>query len=119
MKLDKFYEAVGGNHAEVQSRLINDRLILKFLLKFPEDPSYGVLCVSMDHGDFDEAFRAVHTLKGVCLNLGLSKLADSAIAMTELLRTESGCANQAELGRLMNQIKQDYVDVIDAIHGLR
>ena len=55
MTLKRFYEAVGGNYTEVLSRLMSDRLIRKFLLKFPDDPSYAVLCVSIEHEDYEEA----------------------------------------------------------------
>lgn len=118
MNLQTFYEKVGGNYTEVLSRLISDRLITKFLLKFPDDPSYAVLSVSIDHEDYEEAFRAAHTLKGVCLNLGLSNLAQNATALTELLRSANGQVDQEQLITLMNQIKKEYVIVVDAIPGL-
>jgi len=119
LSLEEFYKAVGGSHAEVQSRLVNDRLIVKFLMKFPDDPSYAVLCVSIEHEDYEEAFRAAHTLKGVCLNLGLSNLAHCAIALTELLRSANGHVDQMQLIALMGQIKKEYVVVVEAIHGLK
>lgn len=117
--LKRFYEAVGGNYTEVASRLISDRLIRKFLLKFPDDSSYAVLCVSIEHEDYEEAFRAAHTLKGVCLNLGLSNLARSAIALTEQLRSVGSPIDPIKLNNLMSEIKKEYVSVIKAIHGLK
>lgn len=119
MTLTRFYEAVGGNYTEVLSRLMSEHLIRKFLLKFPDDSSYAVLCVSVDHEDYEEAFRAAHTLKGVCLNLGLSNLARSAIALTELLRSVNSPVDPMELNTLMSKIKKEYVSVIKAIHGLK
>lgn len=118
MNLQVFYEKVGGSYSEVLNRLINDRLITKFLLKFPSDPSYAVLSVSIDHEDYEEAFRAAHTLKGVCLNLGLSNLAQTATDLAELLRSVDDQIDQEELIKLMNQIKKEYVIVVDAMHEL-
>lgn len=41
---------------------------------------------SVDAADAKTAFRAVHTLKGVALNLGLTALAGVCSEMTEALR---------------------------------
>ena len=44
------------------------------------------LTAAMAAGDAAAAFRAVHTLKGIALNLSLSDLADACAALTERLR---------------------------------
>ena len=60
------------------------------------------------------AFRAAHTLKGICLNLGLSRLYGSASAVTEALR-----AQDAALARsLMPDLRNDYGEVLEALRQL-
>lgn len=71
MKLDEFFRCVGG-YGEAKARFQNDERIVRFLNMFP--------------GDTTAAFRAVHTLKGVALNLGLGSLAHASSQMTEALR---------------------------------
>lgn len=75
MKLDEFFRCVGGGYGEAKARFQNDERIVRFLNMFP--------------GDATTAFRAVHTLKGVALNLGLGSLAHASSQMTEALRARA------------------------------
>ena len=59
------------------------------LLKFLDDPSFQNLKDALDSKDVETAFRAAHTLKGVCLNLGFDNLYPSSKDLTELLRAGS------------------------------
>ena len=78
MKLDEFFRCVGGGYGEAKARFQNDERIVRFLNMFPGDNSIQNLTTT--------AFRAVHTLKGVALNLGLGSLAHASSQMTEALR---------------------------------
>ena len=64
----------------------------KFVLKFLGDASYDTLLQSMEAGDYESAFRAAHTIKGVGQNLGFTHLYQSAGALSEALR--GGCRPQ-------------------------
>lgn len=64
----------------------NEALFMKFLTKFKSDSSYTNLKTSLDNGDFEAAFKAAHTLKGVSANLGLTPITQPVSALTELLR---------------------------------
>jgi histidine phosphotransfer protein HptB len=85
--LEQFYDAVGANADEVIGRLGGDpALVMRFLARFQDDDSFSTLCTALDGGDAETAFRAAHTIKGVCANLGLQTLFSKASEMTELLR---------------------------------
>ena len=86
MKLDEFFRCVGGDYGEAKARFQNDERIVRFLNMFPGDDSMQNLRNAMNAGDTTTAFRAVHTLKGVALNLGLGSLAHASSQMTEALR---------------------------------
>ena len=58
---------------------IRDRL-------FPKDDSFHNLEAALKEQNVKEAFRAAHTLKGVCQNLGFSNLYAPAVTLTETLR---------------------------------
>ena len=47
-------------------RMVKEERVVKFVRMFERDPSYQGLVDAMDAGDYDEAFRMAHTLKGVC-----------------------------------------------------
>ena len=115
MTLQECYGAMGANYDEVLGRLRSERLIQKFVLKFLEDPSYQLLCQSMADGDLDTAFRASHTIKGVCQNLGFTRLGQSSHELTEALRA----GDAASAAGLLDQVKADYAQTMDAIRAFQ
>lgn len=102
MNLEKLYKEIHGDYAEVKARLMNDRLVEKFVLKFPTDPSMQQLRDAIASGDHDVAFRAVHTLKGVAANLSFTELWRAASALTEQLRHSDGTVDETLLENLEN-----------------
>ena len=74
MTIRECYGELGLDFDAVLSRLVNEKLVQKFAL---------------DSKDVETAFRAAHTLKGVCLNLGFDNLYPSSKDLTELLRAGS------------------------------
>lgn len=62
-------------------------LVEHFLMKFREDRSFSELLSALERGETETAFRAAHTLKGICANLGLGRLFEQASVVTELLRS--------------------------------
>lgn len=83
------------NGADVEGTLHrfmgNETLFLKFLRKFKDDTNYAGLVESLDQGNYEEAFKYAHTLKGVSANLGLDPVCKPASALTELLRGKAAC----------------------------
>ena len=80
MTLRECYEAMGADYDGVMGRLRSERMVQKFALKFLADPSYELLTSSMAAENYEEAFRAAHTIKGVCQNLGFTALAKEVAA---------------------------------------
>lgn len=113
MTVKECYDAFGGNYAEVVSRLRTDERVVKFLLRVVDDGSYKLLCESIASGNSDEAFRAAHTLKGVCMNLAITQLACSSSDLTEALR--GGRAIDDSLQPLLDKVKEDYELTISSI----
>ena len=116
MTVQECYEAFGGNYQEVISRLRTDERVAKFLQKVVADGSYQLLCDSIASGNVDEAFRAAHTLKGVCMNLSITKFAQSSSALTETLR-ENRVIDDS-LQPLLQQVKEDYELTVSCIKQL-
>ena len=111
MTLNECYAAMGGDYDEVMGRLRSERLVQKFVLKFLSDGSYNLLCSALEKGETEEAFRASHTIKGVCSNLAFNRLLASSSALTEVLRGGGG----PEVQGLFDQVKQDYETTVQAI----
>lgn len=115
MTLQECYAAMGGNYTEVCVRLHSDRLVKKFVLKFLDDKSYEFLSSSMAEKNYEEAFRAAHTIKGVCQNLGFTRLLDSSSQLSDALR--NGWTPEADT--LMGQVEADYCMTVGAIQEFR
>lgn len=116
MTIQECYQMLGGNFADVEKRLPSVSLVAKFITKFLDDSSFSQLCRTMQAGQCGEAFRAAHTLKGVCANLGFDRLGASAGQLTELLRPESDSIPEgADL--MLNEVKQDYELTVNAIRA--
>lgn len=111
MNLADCYTRLGGNFDEVVARLRRETTVQKFIFKFLEDGSFPLLKTSMEHADMEEAFRAAHTLKGVCQNLSFTKLYESSAQMTEALRNKDA----AEAARLFPIVAADYSQTAGAI----
>ncbi|MCI8478281.1 MAG: Hpt domain-containing protein [Oscillospiraceae bacterium] len=115
MTLKECYEAMGGDYAGVSSRLPSEKMIQKFVLKFLGDGSYDLLCRSLEAQNYEEAFRASHTIKGVCQNLNFVKLMDSSSKLTEALR--NGWSDEA--AALVDQVHADYKSTVSAIQAFQ
>ena len=116
MTIQECYQSLSGNFAEVQQRLPSDRLIKRFITKFLDDGSYAELSQAMSSGQREPAFRAAHTLKGVCANLSFTRLLTSVSALTDLLRQESDTISESAAAALAD-VTRDYGRTVSAIRA--
>lgn len=116
MDLRTCYEQLGGSYNDVLSRIPSERLVDKFLRKFLTDESFAGLCSAMAAGSRSEAFLMAHTLKGVCANLGFTRLFRSTAALTELLRPEAD-AVPAGADALLDAVREDYALTVGVIRA--
>lgn len=97
------YDRIGGDYDDVMRRFRDDARVRRFAVMFLSDESIEDLERAMDAGSCEEAFRAAHTLKGVCLNLGFKKLYESVDAITEALRA----GNMDSAAEILPQLIKD------------
>lgn len=111
MTIQECYAALEGDYKEVLGRLYSEALVRKFVGKFLSDPSFQLLEDTMQAGNYEEAFRAAHTLKGVSQNLSFTKLHESSHTLTEALRTK----DYDSALQLLAQVEADYAQTVGAI----
>ena len=109
------YEEMGSNFDEVLSRLGSEQMVQRFALKFLNDKSYETLQEALREKDVESAFRAAHTLKGVCVNLGFDKLFEVSSALTEKLRAKELDGTD----EMFEKVKEQYEITIGAIQKLQ
>ncbi|MGN1189849.1 MAG: Hpt domain-containing protein [Candidatus Ornithospirochaeta sp.] len=114
MLLKDCYTQMGGNYDEAIKRLMNEKLMERFLQKFLADPSFNELKEAMTLKDGERAFRGAHTLKGVSANLALTQLCYSSSLLTETLRNSNGAIPESAC-LLLNTVERDYNLVINTI----
>ena len=116
MTIQECYQQLGGDYAQAATRLPSVSLVTRFISKFLDDGSYAELRQAMAEGRRADAFRAAHTLKGVCANLGFDRLLASTATLTALLRPESDTI-PAGADALLAQVEQDYAVTTGAIRA--
>lgn len=116
MTLRCFFEKNGSDYDAVIGRLISEKMVLKYIKKFPDDPHFTQLGKAIREQDPETAYRAVHTLKGLCLSLGFAKLSEPVMALTEELR--SGVMDHAEsYYAQISALHAQLLQWIDALEG--
>lgn len=108
MTVGEFYSRVGADYGDILRRLGKDERILRFLGMLRRDDSFSSLCAALEAEDYDAAFRAAHTLKGIALNLGLTPLAEADAALTEALR---GRQSNEAIPPLFEKVRQVYLQI--------
>ena len=103
MNVRECYELIKGDYEEIKRRLLTDARIRRFALLFLKDASMDDLRAAMDEKDCGKAFQAAHTLKGVCLNLGLNGLYGPVNRITEMLRAGDYESASGELEAVEDQ----------------
>ena len=115
MTIQECYKKMDADYEDVFHRLPRESMIRKFALMFLNDDSYPKLEQSLKEGNAQEAFRAAHTLKGVCQNLGFTNLYPPVYDLTEVLR-----AGTLEGSReLFARVTEQYKITTDAIRAVQ
>ena len=114
MTLESFYNTIGGDYKKTVERLYNENLLRKFVLKYRNDGTFAQLKEAHDSGNWEDAFRAAHTLKGLALNLGFNRLNESASALTEHLRGGKPLTDES----LYKAVERDHTLIVNSIDEL-
>ena len=109
MTIQECYEKIGEDYQEILSRFGSEAMVKRFAISFLNDPSFEQL------NDGEKAFRAAHTLKGVCLNLGFNGLNKLSSELTEKLRGHSTEGTEP----LFEAVKEKYESMIETIRELQ
>ncbi|HCI73626.1 MAG TPA: hypothetical protein DHV42_03690 [Lachnospiraceae bacterium] len=116
MTIQEYYNSVGGNYAAAKKILMMDKMILRYLPKLAEDPSCVRLKESWEKKDRHGMFEALHSMKGVCANLGLVSLSEKAAKALEPLRPGSTQhVSDAELEKQVSEICAQFDRTISLI----
>ena len=111
MTIKECYEQMGANYDDVLRRLPSEAMIKKFAIKFLDDGTFQALKTALEEKNGEEAFRAAHTLKGVCQNLGFDALYEPCFELTEKLRGRDISGSE----EIFEKVAEQYKRTTDAI----
>ena len=114
MTVEELYDRIGGNYQGLLQRIPSAAMIRKFVGKYPQDPTYTQLCSAVEAGDWEAAFRASHTMKGLAQNLNFDRLYQVSLALTEALRGREPLTDYS----LLDAVSAEHTALIDAISQL-
>lgn len=112
MTIQECYDYINGDFKGACSRLLGAERVTKYAVRFLSDPDYNNLCKAIDNKDWKNAFLSVHTLKGLCLNLGFTQYGEVASLLTEELR--GGLKSEENAIALFKQLSDEHNKVVKA-----
>ena len=115
VNLKDCYIKFGGDFDEVLGRLRREQTVQKFVYKFLDDKSFSLFESSIGSKDYEDALRAVHTLKGICQNLSFTRLFESSSLVTNALKENDW--NKAV--DMMPKLSKDYYETINVIKDFK
>ncbi len=97
------------NYEVVLKRMMgNEKFLYMLLEKFVVSRDMEELEIAISTLEASKIFEQVHTLKGVCVNLGLKPLYEQLSIIVEITRK----GNIEGIDEVFVQVKQIYVDII-------
>lgn len=115
MDLRLIYEQIQGDYENVIGRLMKEERVVKYLVKFANSNTLGLIKEALEREDYEEAFRETHSLKGICANLSMDKLGRSASELTEALR---GGKPKVDISPLLEAVEKDYEMTLAGLKNL-
>lgn len=117
MNVEALYIKTGGDYAGAIHLFQTDERIMKYLKIMQNDTNLDVVCKALPQNDYETAFCAAHTIKGLALNMHLTALANKAGTLTELLRSRQA---HEDILPLLAEVKQTYQTLMDCMeNGLK
>lgn len=115
MKLKECYESIGANYEEVVSRLMSDDRVKKYLERFADSNDLDKIVRCVEAKNFEDGYRNAHTLKGLCLNLGITRLQAVCEVLCEAIKDGNPTV---DLDPILQNLKDEYKLTMDAISKL-
>ena len=117
MNLEEAMTTAGVDYEITLNRFSNnEKLMEKFVRKFPGDATFSTLKSAVSEKKYPEIERSAHTLKGIAANLGFQNLSELNAEIVSLLR--SGEFSDGELESVFSKISGEYEKIVDCVNRL-
>ena len=117
MTLQELYQNIDGNYDQAIRDLRMEKLMDKHIRKLTKNGVVDKLIEAGKEKDPVQLFECAHAVKGVCSNLGLTRLADAASEIAEEYRAgNSRKLSDEEINEKLQEIESVYKKTVEAIH---
>ena len=109
MTLQELYQNIDGDYEQACRVLRMDKLIDKHIRKLTANGVVDSLIAAGDDMDPVQLFETAHAVKGVCANLGLTRLSEDASRIAEEFRPGNPrtCSDE-QVKEILEQISELY-----------
>lgn len=104
MTLQELYQKIGGDYEQAMRVLRMEKLLDKHIRKLTKNGVVEQLLAAGESMDPVQLFESAHAVKGVCANLGLTGLADTASEIAEEYRP--GSSRRMTDGEIMDRLRR-------------
>lgn len=115
MNLRECYEKMEADYESTLGRLIKEDRIRKYVLCFIDTDECKDIKQYAEAKDWEAVFRVAHTIKGVSMNLGFTKLEKSSSILCDELRGIKSGSEKTGTEDLIEKLKSDYYETTDLI----
>ena len=116
MTLRELYAGIDGSYEQATAVLRVEKLIDKHIRKFPKVGVVDAVLAAGVEMDPTRMFETAHAMKGVCSNLGLTKLAAEASELSEEFRPGNPRRHSdAEVRAILKDIETLYQKTTEGI----
>lgn len=111
---EKLLKAGVNIETAIERFLGNEGMFVNFLKKFAKDPSFELLKTAMEGKQYEDAFKAAHSLKGLCGNLSIDGLFQIVSREVEFLRN----GKYDEACELLPEVVKEYERVTELLNTI-
>lgn len=115
MDIRKLYEHIGTDYQVLLERFCNnEEMLCKFVMSFPEEPTYDRLEDAYERQDFKDIERYAHALKGISANLGFLSLEESCNEVVLGVRQDK----LETVPDNYQKVRADYINIVKEIQSI-
>lgn len=120
MTVKELYENIGGSLDSALRVLQMEKLVAKFVVRYLNEESCEKLLSAYESGNAQVVFESAHAMKGVCANLGLDRLSETASEICEQFRPgKARTLTDAELDEKVAQLKALHERTVEGIKAFQ
>ena len=116
MTLAELYKAIGGDLDAALKVLRIEKLVNKHIRKLPDNGIFASLAEAGQTMDPAMLFESAHAIKGVCANLGLVRMSETASEIADEFRPGSSRSfTDAEVKDRIDELEKMFAAAADEI----